>query len=118
MTFESNKEKVSLNCIFQQDTIISFILNFRYEISSKEIENYLIISSNNGIINILSYENYKTLYILDVFQSKGVYHLIQSKTEENTFFASSWGCFKKIKLFHSNLLLFFKITKKNKYIIY
>ena len=93
-----NKEKVSLNCIFQQDTIISFILNFRYEISSKEIENYLIISSNNGIINILSYENYKTIYILDIFQSKGVYHLIQSKIEENTFFASSWGCFKKIKL--------------------
>ena len=93
-----NKEKNKLNCIYQQETIISYILNFQYEISQKKIENYLIISSNNGIITILNYDDYKPLYILDVFQSKGVYHLIQCKSEKNVFYASSWGCFKKIKL--------------------
>ena len=92
------KEKNQLNCIFKQETIISYILNFRYEITQKEIENYLFISSNNGIISILDYDNYKTLYILDIFQSKGVYHLLQCRDEQNTFYASSWGCFKKIQL--------------------
>jgi len=94
-----NDNKKKLNCIYQQESIISYILNFQYETDLKEIENYLIISSNNGIINILNYDNYKIIFILDIFQSKGVYHLIQSKKEKNVFYASSWGCFKKIKLF-------------------
>ena len=92
------EEKTKFNYIYQQESIISFILNFNYEINSKEIENYLIISSNNGIISILNYDSYKPVYILDIFQSKGVYHLIQSKNEKNVLYASSWGCFKKIKL--------------------
>ena len=92
------KEENKFKYIYQQDSIISFILNFSYEINPKEIENYLIISSNNGIISILNYDNYKQVYVLDIFQSKGVYHLIQSKNEKNVFYASSWGCFKKIKL--------------------
>ena len=93
-----NDDKKKLNCIYQQESIISYILNFKYELDLKEIENYLIISSNNGIINILNYDNYKIVFILDIFQSKGVYHLLQSKKEKNVFYASSWGCFKKIKL--------------------
>ena len=94
------EEKTKFNYIYQQESIISFILNFNYEINSKEIENYLIISSNNGIISILNYDSYKPVYILDIFQSKGVYHLIQSKNEKNVLYASSWGCFKKIKLIY------------------
>ena len=95
-----NKEKNKLSCIYQQESIISYILNFSYENENnpKDKENFLIISSNNGIINVLNLENYKQIYILDIFQAKGVYHLIQSKKEKNIFYASSWGCFKKIKL--------------------
>ena len=93
-----NEDKNKIKCIYQQESIISYILNFQYEINLKEIENYLIISSNNGIISILNYDNYKPIYVLDIFQSKGVYHLIQSKKEKNVIYASSWGCFKKIKL--------------------
>ena len=94
-----NEDKNKIKCIYQQESIISYILNFQYEINLKEIENYLIISSNNGIISILNYDNYKPIYVLDIFQSKGVYHLIQSKKEKNVIYASSWGCFKKIKLY-------------------
>jgi len=93
-----NEDKNKIKCIYQQESIISYILNFQYEINLKQIENYLIISSNNGIISILNYDNYKPIYVLDIFQSKGVYHLIQSKKEKNVIYASSWGCFKKIKL--------------------
>ena len=93
-----NEDKNKSKCIYQQESIISYILNFQYEINLKQIENYLIISSNNGIISILNYDNYKPIYVLDIFQSKGVYHLIQSKKEKNVIYASSWGCFKKIKL--------------------
>ena len=92
------KEKKEIKCIYQQDSIISYILKFRYESNSGEIENYLIISSNNGIITLLNIDDYKPVYNLDIFQSKGVYHLIQCKNEKNVFYASSWGCFKKIKL--------------------
>ena len=88
--------------IYQQDSIISYILKFRYESNSGEIENYLIISSNNGIITLLNIDDYKPVYNLDIFQSKGVYHLIQCKNEKNVFYASSWGCFKKIKLLKEN----------------
>ena len=49
-------------------------------------------------VYILNNDNYKPIYVLDIFQSKGVYHLIQSKKEKNVIYASSWGCFKKIKL--------------------
>ena len=94
-----NEDKNKIKCIYQQESIISYILNFQYEINLKQIENYLIISSNNGIISILNYDNYKPIYVLDIFQSKGVYHLIQSKKEKNVIYASSWGCFKKIKLY-------------------
>ena len=93
-----NEDKNKIKCIYQQESIISYILNFQYEINLKQIENYLIISSNNGIISILNYDNYKPIYVLNIFQSKGVYHLIQSKKEKNVIYASSWGCFKKIKL--------------------
>ena len=93
-----NEDKNKIKCIYHQESIISYILNFQFEINLKEIENYLIISSNNGIISILNYDNYKLIYVLDIFQSKGVYHLIQSKKEKNVIYASSWGCFKKIKL--------------------
>ena len=93
-----NEDKNKIKCIYQQESIISYILNFQYEINLKQIENYLIISSNNGIISILNYDNYKPINVLDIFQSKGVYHLIQSKKEKNVIYASSWGCFKKIKL--------------------
>ena len=93
-----NKDKNEINCIYQQDSIISYILKFRYETISGEIENYLIISSNNGIIIILNFNDHKPVYNIDIFQSKGVYHLIQCKNEKNVFYASSWGCFKKIKL--------------------
>ena len=93
-----NEDKNKIKCIYQQESIISYILNFQYEINLKQIENYLIISSNNGIISILNYDNYKPIYVLDIFQSKGVYHLIQSKKEKNVIYASSWGCFKKIEL--------------------
>ena len=78
--------------------IISYILNFEYEINPENKEYYLIISSNNGIISILNADNYKITCNLDIFQSKGVYYLTQCKKEKNTFYASSWGCFKKIKL--------------------
>ena len=94
-----NEDKNKIKCIYQQESIISYILNFQYEINLKQIENYLIISSNNGIISVLNYDNYKPIYVLDIFQSKGVYHLIQSKKEKNVIYASSWGCFKKIKLY-------------------
>ena len=91
-----------INCIYQQDSIISYILFFTYESEQKgkekEKEKYLIVSSNNGIMNILDINNYKTMYTLDLFQNKGIYHLIQSEKEKNIFYASSWGCFKKIKL--------------------
>ena len=96
------KEKKEIKCIYQQDSIISYILKFRYESNSGEIENYLIISSNNGIITLLNIDDYKPVYNLDIFQSKGVYHLIQCKNEKNVFYASSWGCFKKIKLLKEN----------------
>ena len=96
------KEKKEIKCIYQQDSIISYILKFRYESNSGEIENYLIISSNNGIITLLNIDDYKPVYNLDIFQSKGVYHLIQCKNEKNEFYASSWGCFKKIKLLKEN----------------
>ena len=96
------KEKKEIKCIYQQDSIISYILKFRYESNSGEIENYLIISSNNGIITLLNIDDYKPVYNLDIFQSKGVYHLIQCKNEINVFYASSWGCFKKIKLLKEN----------------
>ena len=96
------KEKKEIKCIYQQDSIISYILKFRYESISGEIENYLIISSNNGIITLLNIDDYKPVYNLDIFQSKGVYHLIQCKNEKNVFYASSWGCFKKIKLLKEN----------------
>ena len=96
------KEKKEIKCIYQQDSIISYILKFRYESISGEIENYLIISSNNGIITLLNIDDYKPVYNLDIFQSKGVYHLIQCKNEKNEFYASSWGCFKKIKLLKEN----------------
>ena len=96
------KEKKEIKCIYQQDSIISYILKIRYESNSGEIENYLIISSNNGIITLLNIDDYKPVYNLDIFQSKGVYHLIQCKNEKNVFFASSWGCFKKIKLLKEN----------------
>ena len=97
------KDKKKINCIYQQDSIISYILKFRYESISGEIENYLIISSNNGIITILNIDDYKPVYNLDIFQSKGVYHLIQCKNEKNVFYASSWGCFKKIKLIKEDI---------------
>ena len=89
-----------INCIYQQDSIISYILFFIYESeqNEKEKEKYLIVSSNNGIMSILDFNTYKTMYILDIFQNKGIYHLIQSGKEKNIFYASSWGCFKKIKL--------------------
>ena len=91
-----------INCIYQQDSIISYILYFTYESEQnekeKQKEKFLIVSSNNGIMNILDINNYKTLYTLDIFQNKGIYHLIQSEKEKNIFYASSWGCFKKIKL--------------------
>ena len=61
------------NIIYQQDSIISYILKFRYDSISGEIENYLIISSNNGIITILNFNDYKPVYNIDIFQSKGVY---------------------------------------------
>ena len=95
-----NNNKDIFNCIYQQESIISHILYFTYELehNKNEKENFLIISSNNGIINILDTINYKQVYILDIFQKKGVYHLIQSKKEKNIFYASSWGCFKKIQL--------------------
>ena len=80
------------------ESIISYILNFEYELNSKEKEHYLIISSNNGILSILDTNIYKLIFIIDIFQSKGVYYLVQCKNEKNTFYASSWGCFKKIKL--------------------
>ena len=96
--FSLIKEKKEIKCIYQQDSIISYILKFRCESNSGEIENYLIISSNNGIITLLNIDDYKPVYNLDIFQSKGVYHLIQCKNEINVFYASSWGCFKKIKL--------------------
>ena len=96
------KEKKEIKCIYQQDSIISYILKFCYELNSGEIENYLIISSNNGIITLLNIDDYKPVYNLDIFQSKGVYHLIQCKNEINVFYASSWGCFKKIKLLKEN----------------
>ena len=102
-----------INCIYQQDSIISYILFFTYESEQKgkekEKEKYLIVSSNNGIMNILDINNYKTMYTLDLFQNKGIYHLIQSEKEKNIFYASSWGCFKKIKLIiekDSNILSF------------
>ena len=108
-----NKEKNKLSCIYQQESIISYILNFMYENENnpKDKENFLIISSNNGIINVLNLENYKQIYILDIFQAKGVYHLIQSKKEKNIFYASSWGCFKKIKI--SNLYSIFLFNYLN-----
>jgi hypothetical protein len=89
-----------INCIYEQDSIISYILFFIYESeqNEKEKEKYLIVSSNNGIMSILDFNTYKTMYILDIFQNKGIYHLIQSGKEKNIFYASSWGCFKKIKL--------------------
>ena len=96
------KEKREIKCIYQQNSIISYILKFRYDSISGEIENYLIISSNNGIITLLNIDDYKPVYNLDIFQSKGVYHLIQCKNEINVFYASSWGCFKKIKLLKEN----------------
>lgn len=98
-----------INCIYQQDSIISYILFFIYESEQNEKEKYLIVSSNNGIMNILDINNYKIIYTLDIFQNKGIYHLIQSKNEKNVFYASSWGCFKKIKLNiekNSNMLSF------------
>ena len=95
------KDKNKINCIYQQVTIISYILNFRYETASEEVENYFIMSSNNGIITVVNNEEFKPIYILDIFESKGVYYLIQSKNEKNSFYASSWGCFKKIKSFYS-----------------
>ena len=98
-----NKDKNEINCIYQQDSIISFILKFRYETNSGKIENYLIISSNNGIITILNFNDYKPVYNIDIFQSKGVYHLIQCKNEKNVFYASSWGCFKKIILIKEDI---------------
>ena len=89
-----------INCIYQQDSIISYILFFTYESeeNKNEKEKYLIVSSNNGIMNILDFNNYKVIYTLDIFQNKGIYHLIQSENEKNIFYASSWGCLKKIKL--------------------
>ena len=98
-----NKDKNEIHCIYQQDSIISFILKFRYETNSGKIENYLIISSNNGIITILNVNDYKPVYNIDIFQSKGVYHLIQCKNEKNVFYASSWGCFKKIILIKEDI---------------
>ena len=97
------KDKKKINCIYQQDSIISYILKFRYESISGGIENFLIISSNNGIITILNIDDYKPVYNLDIFQSKGVYHLIQCKNEKNVFCASSWGCFKKLKLLKEDI---------------
>ena len=93
----SNNKNIMKN-IYQQESIISHILYFTYELDNKEIEKYLIISSNNGIINVLDLEKYKSIYILDIFQNKGIYNLIQCENEKNVLYASSWGCFKKIKL--------------------
>lgn len=93
-----NQKNNKIKCIYQHESIISYILNFEYEISTENKEYYLIISSNNGIISILNADNYKIICNLDIFQSKGVYYLTQCKKEKNTFYASSWGCFKKIKL--------------------
>lgn len=95
----NNKNDNAIKYIYEQESIISHMLYFSFEVNDNEKEKYLIISSNNGLINILDGNNYKSLYIIDIFQKKGIYNLIQSKTEKNIFFASSWGCFKKIKLF-------------------
>ena len=94
---ESNNKNIK-KIVYEQDSIISHILCFTFELNDKEKEKYLIISSNNGIINILDVENYKSVYTLDIFQKKGIYHLIQCENEKNVLYASSWGCFKKIKL--------------------
>ena len=95
---ENEVDNRILKCIYQQESIISHLLYFNFEVNENKKEKYLIVSSNNGIINILEIENYKSVYILDIFQGKGIYHLIQCYNEKNTFYASSWGCFKKIKL--------------------
>lgn len=95
---DKKENKNIIKCIYQKESIISHILYFTFESDLNEKQKYLIVSSNNGIINILETENYKLVYILDIFQKKGIYHLIQCKNEKNTFYASSWGCFKKIKL--------------------
>ena len=107
----NGKNENTMKYIYEQESIISHILYFTFEINDNIKEKYLIISSNNGIINILDSNNYKLLYIIDIFQNKGIYHLIQCKNEKNIFYASSWGCFKKIRLIkeinkESNTIIF------------
>jgi hypothetical protein len=103
--YKKENHKNIIQCIYQQESIISYILYFTFELDSKEKKKYLIVSSNNGMINILETQNYKSVYMLDIFQNKGIYYLIQCKNEKNMLYASSWGCFKKIQLINNDTKL-------------
>ena len=84
--------------VYRQESIISNIIVFTFENENHNNEKFFILSSNDGLINILDIKTYKILYTMDIFEKRGVYYLTQSKNIKNTFYASSWGCIKQILL--------------------
>jgi hypothetical protein len=53
--YKKENHKNIIQCIYQQESIISYILYFTFELDSKEKKKYLIVSSNNGMINSISF---------------------------------------------------------------